>query len=67
MTIEPQALAWQRSDFCGNGACVEVASAATGVILVRDSKDPDGPKLRFTRAEWDAFVAGIKADYFVLD
>jgi hypothetical protein len=26
---------------------------------VRDSKDPAGPKLIFTLAEWRAFVAGV--------
>ncbi|MFG1864797.1 DUF397 domain-containing protein [Microbispora bryophytorum] len=34
------------------------------LIAVRDSKDPDGPKLFFTPAEWDAFLAGVKADEF---
>ena len=29
-----------------------------GTIAVRDSKDPDGPALIFTPAEWAAFTAG---------
>jgi hypothetical protein len=29
---------------------------------VRDSKDPTGPALTFTAAEWSAFTAGIRAD-----
>jgi hypothetical protein len=38
----------------GNGgACVEVA--AIGGTAVRDSKDPDGPWLLFSRTEWRAF------------
>ncbi|WP_067180158.1 DUF397 domain-containing protein [Microtetraspora niveoalba] len=36
------------------------------LIAVRDSKDPDGPRLFFTPAEWDAFVAGVKAAEFDL-
>jgi hypothetical protein len=36
------------------------------LIAVRDSKDPEGPQLFFTPAEWDAFVAGVKADEFDL-
>jgi hypothetical protein len=45
----------------GNGGtCVEVADNLTGVIAVRDSKDSDGPVLRFSRADWSAFVAGIR-------
>lgn len=46
--------------------CVQVASCdcPDGDVLVRDSKDPSGPVLRFTRAEWDAFTAGVKAGDF---
>jgi Domain of unknown function (DUF397) len=32
------------------------------VVAVRDSKDPDGPKLVFARNTWSDFVAGLKAD-----
>lgn len=46
-----------------NGSCVEVA-ASPEQILVRDSKDQDGPVLTFTPAEWDAFVKGAKAGEF---
>lgn len=35
-----------------------------GVVAVRDSKDPGGPKLLFTREEWKAFVGGLKAGEF---
>jgi hypothetical protein len=58
------ALVWQRSDFCAAGACVEVAFADSGDILIRDSKDPAGPRLTFTQEEWQAFAAGVKADLF---
>jgi predicted secreted Zn-dependent protease len=47
----------------GSGACVEVATAA-GSILVRDSKDPHGPVLTYTKAEWDAFLDGAKKGEF---
>lgn len=36
------------------------------VVYVRDSKDPDGPVLRFSSAEWAAFVAGARAGEFDL-
>lgn len=69
---------WQKSSFSGNngGNCVEVAqleNAVDGVhpkvdrsdlIAVRDSKNPDGPKLFFNPAEWDAFLNGVKASEF---
>jgi hypothetical protein len=61
-TIEPAD--WQKSDFCGTGACVEVSLPMAGPVFIRDSKDPEGPVLEFTQAEWDAFVQGIKADRF---
>ena len=53
---------WRTSSYSGSngGTCVEVAGNLPGVIAVRDSKDPDGPVLRFSRADWSAFVAGIR-------
>ncbi|MEV7622447.1 DUF397 domain-containing protein [Actinoplanes sp. NPDC089786] len=56
---------WFKSTRSGaNGNCVEVAFLAGGEVAVRDSKDPDGPKLRFTAAEWAAFVGGAKDGEF---
>ena len=49
---------WQKSTRCDTGACVEVA-AVDDEILMRDSKDPEGPVLRFTRREWKAFVDSV--------
>jgi hypothetical protein len=46
---------------CDN--CVEVAFVGDA-IAVRDSKDPDGPALVYTRDEWDAFVGGVKDGEF---
>jgi hypothetical protein len=46
---------------------VEVAGH-DGMILVRDTKDyGHGPVQRFTRAEWHAFVAGVRNGEFDLD
>jgi hypothetical protein len=45
-----------RSDMSGPN-CVEVATVGD-TIAVRDSKDPHGPVLAFTRGEWRAFLAG---------
>ena len=50
----------------GNGACVEVAELSDGGRAVRDSKDPGGSKLVFTRSEWAAFLDGAKAGEFDL-
>ncbi|MGH3392563.1 MAG: DUF397 domain-containing protein [Actinomadura sp.] len=34
------------------------------VIVMRDSKHPEGPVLYFTEAEWDAFIGGVKDGEF---
>ncbi|MBL7260993.1 DUF397 domain-containing protein [Paractinoplanes lichenicola] len=55
---------WYRSTRCSGGTCVEVAAEKGGIVLIRDSKDPEGPALSFSEAEWLAFVAGVKAGDF---
>jgi hypothetical protein len=72
---------WIRSIYCGGGSCVEVqqrrSSYCSGSncvetvfdgtdVLVRDSKDPDGPVLAFTADEWEAFLEGVKAGEFAV-
>lgn len=48
----------------GQGECIEVADVPTGGAAVRDSKDTQGPVLRFTAGGWSAFVAGVHAGEF---
>lgn len=51
--------AWRKSSYStANGDCIQVA----GRVLVRDSKDPDGPVLHFTAAEWQAFADDLKQE-----
>jgi Domain of unknown function (DUF397) len=57
---------WKRSNRCGDASCVEVASLKDEIV-VRDSKDPDGPVLRFTREEWEAFVGGVEDGDFAFN
>jgi hypothetical protein len=45
----------------GQAECVEVAGTRTGVIAIRDSKDPDGPRLAFGRNQWRVFATQVKA------
>lgn len=55
---------WQKSTYSSNeGACVEVADLDAG-RAVRDSKDPAGPALTVTAAQWAAFTAGVRAGEF---
>ncbi len=53
---------WRKSAFSSSngGNCVEVARNIPGVVAVRDSKDPHGPALVFTPAEWRSFAAEVK-------
>jgi Domain of unknown function (DUF397) len=37
------------------------------LVAVRDSKDPDGPVLRFNAVEWKAFTEGVRDGEFDLD
>ena len=46
-----------------SGDCVELRRRA-GAIEVRDSKDPDGPVLRFTPSEFAAFLDGARKAEF---
>lgn len=54
---------WIKASDSGVSACVEAVTAPGGVAL-RDSKDPTGPRLHFTRSEFQAFLAGAKAGEF---
>jgi len=50
---------WRTSSYSSNGAaCVEIALAPDGV-LVRDSKDRDGPGLTVPTAAWRAFLTTV--------
>jgi len=58
-------LLWIKSSrSAGNGACVEVAFTASGVVAMRDSKDRQGPVLSFPAASWQRFVAGVSQGGF---
>ncbi|MEU0272835.1 DUF397 domain-containing protein [Streptomyces sp. NPDC006307] len=52
------ALDWCKSSYSSNGSeadCVEVATTLR-TIHVRDSKDPDGPRLAVAPIAWASFV-----------
>ncbi|WP_405178960.1 DUF397 domain-containing protein [Nocardia sp. NBC_01377] len=54
---------FHKSSFSGLGDCVEITHI-DGWTGVRDSKDPSGPVLWFTKREWDAFVHGVVTGEF---
>jgi hypothetical protein len=54
-------ISWRKSSFSSNGsACVEVAHAPVGV-LVRDSKNTDGPTLALHTHGWCALLNTVRA------
>lgn len=57
VTGEPK---FRKSSFSPTDNCVEIARSGDR-MLVRDSKNPDGPVLAYNRGEWDAFTAGVQA------
>ena len=56
-------LVWRTTLTCNGGACVKVA-ASDQVILIGDSKEPEGPVLSYSHTEWRQFVDGIKSGEF---
>ncbi|MFD8082840.1 DUF397 domain-containing protein [Kitasatospora sp. NPDC059722] len=56
---------WRKSTYSGGGGeCIEVAPGFTGVMPVRDSKDPEGPALIFSPAAWQSFITAIRTGEF---
>ncbi len=56
---------WVKSSLSfSNGNCVEVANLSESGVAVRNSRDPEGPVLRFTPDEWHAFLGGARLGEF---
>jgi hypothetical protein len=56
---------WRKSRHSGQlGNCVEAAVLGGGEVALRNSRDPGGPALIFTRDEMVGFLAGAKDGEF---
>jgi hypothetical protein len=57
-------LVWRKTSYSnGDGECVEVAPM-NGRIAIRDSKNPSGPLLNYSAAEWRSFLNTAKIGNF---
>ncbi|WP_424892259.1 DUF397 domain-containing protein [Streptomyces sp. XH2] len=64
-TIDLSAACWRKSTHSdGGNGCVEVADGYEGLVPVRDSKNPNGPKLTFQNGSWASFVGSSLARTF---
>ncbi|SOB84734.1 DUF397 domain-containing protein [Streptomyces sp. 1331.2] len=59
-------ITWRKSSHSNpsGGDCIEIADGISGIVPVRDSKDPSGPALAFTPEAWKSFIAAIRCDGF---
>jgi hypothetical protein len=56
---------WRKSSYSGGngGNCIEVGTPGrAGPVLVRDTKDRQGPVLAFDPETWHRFASRVKAD-----
>ncbi|MFI1460839.1 DUF397 domain-containing protein [Nocardia carnea] len=61
MTVTLSGAQWFKSSYSGSGnECVEVAWLQDANVGVRDSKNPAGPALTFSFADWAAFTAYLR-------
>jgi hypothetical protein len=53
---------WRTVSYSGGngGGCVEVASTGKARLAVRDSKNPNGPKLAFAPSVWESFIQQVR-------
>ena len=51
---------WQKSSLSGTSNCVEMAQLPTGEVAVRNSRDPHGPALIYTRVAIEGLLRGAR-------
>ena len=66
MNTESTSLHWFKSSYSSNGGdCLEIADVTSrGAVLVRDSKNLNGPTLDVSTNAFASFAAGVKNGTF---
>ncbi|NEW46718.1 DUF397 domain-containing protein [Nocardia cyriacigeorgica] len=59
-----QAVWFKSSRSTSGNDCVEVAHLDSGMVGMRDSKNPTGPALVFGPGGWDTFLMGVSEGCF---
>lgn len=57
--VSRRGLVWHTAFGCNGGTCIRIAAKGS-MVLIGDSKNPKGPILSYTHAEWRDFLAGAK-------
>ena len=53
---------WRKSSYSlGNGECIEIAATDASVVMIRDSKNPNGAPILCAAAEWRSFLSAVKS------
>lgn len=57
---------WHKSSYStdNGGNCIEIDSGQAGVIPIRDSKSPDGPRLMILPRAFTSFVQAVRQGEF---
>ncbi len=63
MVAEYDHLTWNRSGRCEAGSCLEVAVTDDGMVVVRQSDNPD-TRLVISLLVWREFLAAVRAGGF---
>jgi len=52
---------WRKSSYSNSAnGCVEAAHL-TGLVAIRDSKDPRGPVQLYTARQWSRFISAVRS------
>jgi len=61
LNASPSAPIWRKSSFSEAGNCVEVAIQEE-LVLIRDSKNPNGGILSISASAWQEFIHAIRSN-----